>query len=431
MSTKKTVSVGFLAVSLLLSTVAGGAAGFIANNFTTAEGSKEQAALSSTESKQESPEDEEITAQRIVVEEESSVIEAVEKVAPAVVSVVVTKEFEDFRSRSFMFDQFFNDPFFDAPPQGRFREEPDTEERSEPERMQVGGGSGFIFDSQGLVLTNRHVVDDQEAEYSVVLNDGREYSAEVLDRDSYNDIAVLKIVEDEEIDAAFPDAFPVLQVGDSDLLKVGQKVIAVGNALAEFENTVTTGVISAKGREITASDFSRRSAEMLSGLLQTDAAINPGNSGGPLVNLQGQVIGLNTAIASNANGIGFAIPINDAKLVMNSVKENGRIVRPYLGVRYLILNEDRAEAMDLEITQGAMLVGNDLEGSPAVVPGSPAEKADLRSRDVIISVDGQDITEENDLRSAIATKQIGEETTLTIWRRGEELEIEVTLEEQP
>ena len=361
-------------------------------------------------------EDQEVVSSYV---EESQVIDTVEAIKESVVSIVATKDLPKYRGRSFMFDDFFNDPFFNNFFDTPQRQVPD--DINETERVQVGGGSGFIYSSDGLILTNKHVVSDTAAEYTVVLYDGTELEAKVLALNDFNDIAVVKVTG-EEVELRS------VELGDSSELRVGQRVVAIGNALAEFENTVTTGIISAKGREIVASD-GRSAGEQIENLIQTDAAINPGNSGGPLVNLKGQVVGMNTAIAQGANGIGFAIPVNDLKHFAQVVEKNGKFVRPFLGVRYMMLSDDMAEKLNVEATQGALLFSDVQAGIPAVVPDSPADKAGLKMSDVIIEVDGEVLTQERDLRSVIAEKEIGQKLLLKVLRNGQELEIELKLEE--
>ena len=354
--------------------------------------------------------------------EESAVIDTVKKVSPAVVSIVVTKDLTLYKQRPFGFEEFFfNDPFFDFP---FMTPELDEEGNIQYERRKMGGGSGFIVTKEGLIVTNKHVVEDLEAYYTVIMNDGTEYQAEVISRDPLNDIAVVRITDSEGNGV---DDLPVVELGSSADLQVGQRVVAIGNALAEYENTVTTGVISAKGREITAGTV--RETETLINLLQTDAAINPGNSGGPLVNLDGQVIGINVAIASGAQGIGFAIPVDDIKPIIESIKEHGRIIRPFLGVRYMLLDEKRAEELKIDVEGGALLVGNEAEGEFAVIPGSPADKAGLQIKDVILEVDGKKITVDTPLQNLIGEKAPGNTITLKVWRGGEILELKATLAE--
>ena len=354
--------------------------------------------------------------------EESSIIDVAEKLNPSVVSIVVSKDLPIYRNQFFGFNDLFNDPFFNFP----FQVPQQQQNQGEPqyEHRKVGGGTGFIVSEEGLIATNRHVVADEEAEYTVVMNDGTEYPAQVLARDQFNDIAVIKLTPKEGED--LPELTPV-ELGDSDQLKVGQRVIAIGNALSEYENTVTTGVVSAKGRSITAGSI--QGSESLINLIQTDAAINPGNSGGPLVNLEGQVIGINTAIAAGAQGIGFAIPVNDVLRVIDSVKEHGKIIRPYLGVRFMMLDEAKAKELQIDVEGGALLVGKEEEGEFAVIPGSPADKAGLKIKDVILEVNGEKVTLDRPLNTIIAQKDPDEEITLKIWRSGKEMEIKVILAE--
>lgn len=250
----------------------------------------------------------------VKVNEESDVVSVVEKVSPAVVSIIITKnlpKIEEYYFNPFgdddFFNRFFGDDFFNfGIPQYR---------QNGTEEQEIGGGTGFIITSDGYIVTNKHVVADEEAEYTVMMNDESKYDAEVVARDPTTDFAVLKIEGKD---------FPTIELGDSDELKVGQTVIAIGNALGEFRNTVSVGVISGLSRSITASSFGFGS-ENLVGVIQTDASINHGNSGGPLLNLAGQVIGINTAIAQDAQNIGFAIPINEVKNSIESVKEYGKL----------------------------------------------------------------------------------------------------------
>lgn len=364
------------------------------------------------------------TIEKRIIIEESGVIDAVKKVSPAVVSIVVTKDLPLYRQGSFNFDDFFfnSDPFSGFPfLQPNYN---DNDGGGEHALRKVGGGSGFIVTEDGLILTNRHVVEDAEADYTVVLNDGAEYSAEVVSRDPLNDIAVVKI---KDGDGNSLKGLPVVDLGNSSDLQVGQRVVAIGNALAEYENTVTAGVISAKGRDIVAGGMG--SAENLINLLQTDAAINPGNSGGPLVDLNGNVIGINTAVANGAQGIGFAIPIDDIKPLIDSVKKNGKIVRPFLGVRYILLDEKRADELKIDISYGALLVGDEAKGEFAVIPGSPADKAGLQIKDVILKVNDKKVTVDSPLQTLVAKNVPGDTLILTVWRGGDELKLKATLSE--
>ncbi|MEK7631876.1 MAG: trypsin-like peptidase domain-containing protein, partial [Patescibacteria group bacterium] len=262
----------------------------------------------------------------VTVQEESATVDVVKKVKGSVVSIIVTKDLSKIYSQSnnsFPFDFFgIQQPV----PQGK---------------REVGGGSGFIVSADGYIMTNKHVVEDTEAEYSVLTNDGKRYAAKVIAVDPSNDLAVVKI----EAKDLTPIAF-----GDSTKLDIGQTVIAIGNALGQYRNTVTKGVISGLARRVTAGDG--QSTETLEDVIQTDAAINPGNSGGPLLNIDGQVIGVNTAVSQEGQLIGFAIPVNQAKLVYESVKKNGKIVRSFLGVRYVPITKTLQEQNKLTVDYG-------------------------------------------------------------------------------
>jgi serine protease Do len=323
--------------------------------------------------------------EKIILEESSAVIEAVKKVAPAVVSISSTRDMRDF------FGQIF--------------------------RQTGGVGTGFIITQDGMIVTNKHVVASQDATYTVFTSDGKNYEAEVLAKDPFMDLAVLKI------DAK---GLSVVDLGSSDNLEVGQWVIAIGNALGEFNNSVTVGVISAKERQIQAAGGGV--IERLEGLLQTDAAINPGNSGGPLVNLKGQVVGVNTAVAQ-AENIGFAIPIDSVKNIINQVKRFGRVRRPYLGVRYIPITREISRLNNLEVSYGALVVRGTSRAEVAVLPGSPADKAGIKENDIILEIAGERIDEDNSLAKLIAKHQVGDEVELKILRTGKEMVLKVTLAE--
>ena len=353
------------------------------------------------------------------IEEESAIIAAVEKVSPAVVSIIVTKDLpkiEKFYSipDNDFFSQFFGDDFGDF-----FNFNLPQYKQNGTEKTEVGGGTGFIISADGFVVTNKHVVIDEEASYTVLMNDGNKYDAKVLARDQINDLAVLKIDKNN---------LPVVELGDSSGLKVGQTAIAIGNALGEFRNTVSTGVISGLSRSITAGGPGIGS-EQLTGVIQTDASINPGNSGGPLLNIAGQVIGINTAMAQGAQNIGFAIPINEVKNTIDSVKKNGKIVRPWLGVRYVIINKAIADANKLSVDYGAIIVRGQNQTDLAVIPGSPADKAGLVENDIILESNGQKITEANPLANLVAKLKPGDEITLKVLHQSKEKTIKVRLEE--
>ncbi len=323
----------------------------------------------------------------IRLEESSAVIDAAEKVSPAVVSVTASQQVSDFF--------------------GRVSDE------------EIGGGTGFIITSDGLIVTNKHVVA-QQATYKVILNDGRIFDAKIQAIDPLNDFAVLKIDAKD---------LPTVELGSSDALEIGQYVIAVGNALGEFNNSVTLGVVSAKDRNLTAEN------ENLSDLIQTDAAINPGNSGGPLVNLEGQVVGINTAIASNGSGgsigVGFAISIDSLKSVIDSVRRTGEIIRPYLGVRYIPITKAVKQANNLTVDYGILVIRGSIVTDLAVLPESPAAKAGILENDIILEVNGERLDENNPLTRRMQKYEIGQEISLKVLRQGQEQTIKVTLEKLP
>jgi S1-C subfamily serine protease len=287
--------------------------------------------------------------------------------------------------------------------------------------VEEGAGSGIIISKDGYVLTNKHVIPDGTSKVSVVLADGREFdNVTVAGRDPFNDIAFLKIQGVSDLPAA--------KVGDSSVVTAGQKVVAIGNALGQFRNSVTTGIISGIGRPLEASDGSG-SSEQLENLFQTDAAINHGNSGGPLLNLQGEVIGINTAIAEQSQGIGFAIPINDAKGMINTMLTQGKIIKPYLGVRYITLTKEIAKELNLSVTSGVYVYTG--TNDPAVVPGSPADKAGIREQDIIQKVGDTMLTDTNSFASMLAQSVPGDKVSLTILRGGKTITLTVTLAAYP
>jgi len=325
---------------------------------------------------------------RIVSAESDAVSKVAKDVSPSVVSVTV--------------ETAVSNPFFSR------------------DFTQEGAGTGIILTEDGLILTNKHVVPEGITSVSVILSDGTKYDdVEVVDRDPLNDVAFIQIKNISGLKPA--------KLGDSDLVGVGNKAIAIGNALGQFSNTVTSGIISGLGRPITAGS-GKDAPESLNNLFQTDASINPGNSGGPLVNINGEVIGLNTAVAGNAENIGFAIPINDIKAAISSVEAEGRIIRPYLGVRYISLTSDIAKALELSVERGAYIFANN---GPAILPGSPAEAAGLKEEDVIVAVGDEQIDERNTLSTLLGRLSVGEEVVLKVQRGDENLDITVTLAEAP
>ncbi len=346
---------------------------------------------------------------------ESLITQIAEKSSKAVVSIIISKYVP-------IVERFYINPFeeFDFPPEIKpFFEFQIPQYREKGyEKQKIGGGTGFIVSSDGLIVTNKHVVSDSKAEYTVYLNDGRKFKAEILAIHPTDDIALIKIQANN---------LPTLTLGDSDKVKLGQFVIAIGNALAEFQNTVSFGVVSGLKRSITASDKSGN-VERLEGLIQTDAAINFGNSGGPLINLKGEVIGINTAIAGRAENIGFAIPINRAKKMIEEVKTKGKIEVPFLGIYYILINEEIQKKFNLPVDYGAYVYK---EGQSAIIPNSPAELYGLKDKDIILEVDNERITQENPLSIIIQKKSVGQKINLKILRDNQTFNMYVILGSLP
>ena len=284
-------------------------------------------------------------------------------------------------------------------------------------RYEQGAGTGIIISKDGYILTNKHVVPSGATNIKVIANDGTTYgSVSIVGRDPVNDLAFLKIDKVSDLVPA--------KLGDSSRLVVGGKVVAIGNALGQFQTTVTSGIVSGINRSITAGDASE--SEDLSNLIQTDAAINPGNSGGPLVNINGEVIGINTAVSQGAEGIGFAIPINEAKGLIKGVIAHGTVDRGYLGVRYLMLNAEAATHYKLSRTKGAFVTGSG--NASAVLPGSPAERAGLKEGDIITKVNDTELSETISLVSLLAQYGPGDSVTLTVVHDNTERAVTVKLE---
>lgn len=323
--------------------------------------------------------------------EEDRVIKVVKEASPSVVSVIITKEVAEYD----LFGVLISN-----------------------EETEVGAGSGFIVSSDGMILTNKHVVSDENAQYTVVTYDDKEYPARVLARDPVQDLAIIKIEG---------TGFAPLKLGSAADIQIGQTAIAIGNALGELQNTVSVGVISGLGRTVTASG--QGMVETLEDIIQTDAAINQGNSGGPLLNLSGEVIGINTAVDLSGENIGFAISIDKAIRGISQVKESGKISYPFLGVRYLLIDEDLAEEEDLPVDYGAWLIEGMDFSQPAVTPDSPADSAGLQEGDIILEMAGEKITKENSLAKIIARHSPGDTVVLKILRNDEEIIKSVVLSE--
>ncbi|MFA6190417.1 MAG: trypsin-like peptidase domain-containing protein [Candidatus Staskawiczbacteria bacterium] len=335
----------------------------------------------------------------------SSIVSIAKKVCPAVVTVIVSKNLPKAES-------LYSLPYSEK--------EQKSPKGFSLQKTQIGGGSGFIVSENGYVLTSNHVVSDTTADYTVILDPKHKYHAKVLSRNPINDTAVLKIEGNK---------FPYLKMADSNKIELGESVVAVGNALGEFTDTLSTGIVSGLSRFITAFGGVDHQMQNLRGLIQTDAAINPGNSGGPLINMNCKVIGINTAMIAGAQNIGFAIPIGYAKKDLEEVKKYGKIMMPFLGVKYVLISKDIAEANKLPVNDGALVVREQL-GEPPVIKGSSADLAGIKEWDIITECNNEKITIKTPLAEILQKCKIGEKTNLTVLRDGQTLNLAVKLEEK-
>lgn len=351
-----------------------------------------------------------------VIQEDSAVIDVVDKSTSAVVSIVISKDVPKMRSffgSPFGFPDFFGDQFGSEGSQNG--------NGSGKQKQQIGGGTGFFITADGMIVTNKHVVSDMAADYTVITTDGKEYSAKVLARDPVQDIAVIKVDGNN---------FPILNFGDSNQIKIGQTVVAIGNSLGEFSNTVSRGIISGLKRNVTAGSELGGGTEKLTNIIQTDAAINPGNSGGPLLDIKGEVIGVNVAMAAGAQNIGFAIPASQIQKVVDQIKTTGKISTPYLGVRYLPIDKSIQDNNNLPFGYGVLVARGATLTDFAVIPGSPADKAGIVENDIILEIDGKKIDDKNSLGDLIASNNVGDMITLKIWHKGDTKDVQVKLEER-
>lgn len=347
--------------------------------------------------------------------EEEPIVKAVSETSKAVVSIIASKDVPVIER--FELSPFGEDPFFQQFFGDRFTI-PQLRQRG-TERRDVSSGSGFIVTEDGYIVTNKHVVVDTAAEYTVFLNTGEKINAKVVALDPLEDLAIIKVEK---------KGLPVVRLGNSNEIRIGQTAIAIGNSLGEFSNTVSVGVVSGLQRSITAFGQGIGSEE-LSELIQTDAAINVGNSGGPLLNIRGEVVGINTAIVQGAENIGFSIPINKAKRALESVRRSGKILYPYLGVRYVMLTPDIQSEHKLPVAEGAWLRAG--ENETAVITGSPADMAGLEANDIIVKVNNESVTRERNLASLLSGYMVGETVEITFIRGGETKTTRVSLGERP
>jgi serine protease Do len=328
-----------------------------------------------------------IRLMNIFKDNNKKIIEIIEKVMPAVVSITVSKKNNKEKNKAF-----------------------------------ISGGSGFIVKKDGIILTNRHVMADPKAEYSVILGSGKKFKAKLLARDPIDDIAVLKIDPEGE-------DLPVIPLSNSREIKLGESVLAFGNVLGLFRNTVSAGIISGLARSITAQISEGLEPSEIRGLIQTDAAINPGNSGGPLVDLSGKVIGINIATIVGLENVGFAMPIEVVERDLSEIKKYGRIRRPLLGVRYISIDSEVSDKLNLPVNHGSLIIRDDSFGE-AVVKNSPAHQAGIKEKDIIVEWNGEKITPEKNLQDYLSESEVGDKVTMKILRSKKEIETTVVLTER-
>ena len=344
------------------------------------------------------------------MDHEQRIIGAIQKTLPAVISIAVSKPVAAVEEE--MKKMGLNPALF----QERIAEE------AKDGMVTVSSGSAFVVDSSGIALTNKHVVQDKNARYSAVIGQDH-YPIAVVGIDPLADIAILKIEKP-------PKNLPTAQLGISKNIELGQTVVAIGNALGEFQNTVSVGIVSGLSRFLSAITDLEGHHERLRGLIQTDAAINPGNSGGPLIDLEGKVIAINTAVVFGAQNIGFAIPIDRAKRDLEQIKNIGHIRTPFLGIRYIILNKKLREHFRLSVDHGALIIREGLPNDHAVLPGSTAALAGLKEHDVIVTANGKEVTEKETLEDILDTCTVGDKLSLEILRGSEKLSMNLLLEDR-
>lgn len=335
--------------------------------------------------------------------DEEKYIKIIEKVMPAVVSITLLEKIENLKKD--------------------LKIKKETKYFLKDDEIEVGGGSGFFVDKEGLILTNKHILAPyQNVNYKIITDTGKNFEAEIVSRDPLNDIAILKVKNSNN------EKFPFLKMGDSSKLKLGQFVLAFGNVLGIFRNTVSSGIISGLSRAVKARPDPKEPIQELRGLIQTDAAINPGNSGGPLVNMKGEVIGINVAVVAGAQNIGFAIPINAAKRDVEDIRKFGVIRRPYIGIRFISITDDIAKEMSLPYNFG-ILITKEHPNDEAVIKNSPAYKAGIKENDVLLYWNNIPLQGET-IRDLLENSNVGEKIKIKFLRGEKILETELILEEK-
>jgi len=341
--------------------------------------------------------------------QEQKVIKIIAKTLPTVVSIEAYKSIKEIEKKrpNWLFPLFENQQ----------KNIDSLRDKIRGGHLHFGGGSGFVVDPSGIIVTNVHVVVADHLDYEITTSEGKKHPAVLAATDPIHDIAFLKIKDDYRL--------PALPLGDSSKIKLGQCVLAVGNALGLFRNTVSSGIISGLSRSIEANNESL--SENLHGLIQTDAAINPGNSGGPLIDMDGKAIGINAASVMQAENIGFAIPINTIKKDLEQVKKYGKVTRPFLGVRYIVIDSKIKELLKLSVNRGVLAVSPNPEHS-AIIKYSPADKAGLKEKDIILEINGSKLTPTFTPQEFLETAKIGQRITLKVLRKGKEISLSTVLE---
>lgn len=353
----------------------------------------------------------------------SPIVQTIKKVMPAVVSILISKHFQEIEKRV-PIEILPSSPNlnqkklpFKLPKLKIFKEQINGRGM-----INVGGGSGFIVDESGIIITNKHIITDSDAEYTIITNDNKKFKAKILARDPINDVAILQITDHHK-------KFPTVKLGDSSKIELGETVIAIGNALGLFKNTVSTGIVSGLSRSIAAQLDSKSPIQEMRGLIQTDAAINPGNSGGPLVNIKGEAIGINAATVFGAENIGFALPINEAHRDLKELKKYGRIRRPFLGIRYILISENIKSKLNLSVDYGALLI-NENPHEKAVIDNSPAERARIKDGDIVLECNSEKISQDKTIQDFLETLEVGDILKLKILRNKKKFEVKARLAER-
>ncbi len=349
------------------------------------------------------------------MEQKQSVSEIVKKVLPATVTIVISKKFNEIEKEALK--SFPEVPFWMK------RQELDflKQQTDKQGMLKVGNGSGFIVDPSGIVVSNRHIVNDLKGSYTVITSDGKKYPTTILARDPLSDIAILKIENGGPL--------PFLSLGDSNHVELGEPVITVGNALGLFQNTVSAGIISGLSRSIAAQIDAKSPMQEIHGLIQTDAAINPGNSGGPLINMHGKAIGINVAIIQGAQNIGFSLPINALKKDLDDLRNYGRIRQPFLGVHYITITDEIRDRLKLPADNGALVISPN-PYAKSVIPKSPAAAAGIKDGDIIVECNNARMTAEKTLGDMLEKSSIGDTIQMKVLRKNKTFFVKATLEEK-